>query len=164
MVAFKSNGEYRLCLNFSGPLGDSPNDYIEPFNLIEAPFSTLRRLLRRIAVLEYLGATDLLGGKHDIDAAFKTCGVRPEDWNLFGFKVRTAADTADDYYFSRVGVFRNRTSCALRPCTGGATRAAPMVWEVRSAGWTARCTSSPSRGMPPPSPPGPSRPWRRSPR
>ena len=110
VVAFKANGEYRFCLNFSGPPGDSANDYIESFNLIEVPYSTLRRLLRRIAVLEHLGATDMLGGKHDIDAAFKTCGVRPEDWDLFGFKVRNEADTADEYYFSKVGVFGNRTS------------------------------------------------------
>ena len=95
VVAFKAHGEYRFCRNFSGP--DSANDYIEPFNSIEVPYSTLRRLLRRVAVLEHLGATDLLGGKHDIDSAFKTCGVRPEDWNLFGFKVRNLEDTANKY-------------------------------------------------------------------
>ena len=83
VVAKKARNKYRMIMNLSAPIGNSVNDYIDGDDY-SLSYVTVDDAIKKIVAT---GPGCLLS-KVDVEAAFRIIPVRPDDWNLLGFKYK----------------------------------------------------------------------------
>ena len=77
----KPNGDVRLILDLSQPVGSAVNEGIDP-ELFRVVYTSIDEAIRLIFAVGRKGAQLF---KADIQNAFKLIAVRPEQWRLLGF-------------------------------------------------------------------------------
>ena len=99
----KPNGDVRLILDLSQPVGSAVNEGIDPeqFRVVYTSIDEAIRLIHRV------GGTEAQIFKADIKNAFKLIPVRPDQWRLLGFRWLGA------YYFQVCLPFGCRSSPRL---------------------------------------------------
>ena len=97
----KKGGDFRLIHHLSYPQGNSVNDFIEP----ELCSVNYTKFDKAVQMIQQLGKGALLG-KADIKSAFRLIPIRPEDFDLLGFKFD------EKFYFDKALPFGCSISCA----------------------------------------------------
>lgn len=98
-VVPKKNGDHRVIMDLSFHFGSSVNQFIakEKFSLSYCKVDNAVRFLT-------LTGRRALMAKVDVKNAFRLIPVRPQDWELLGFQLKTK------FYFNRVLTFELRSS------------------------------------------------------
>ena len=100
LVPKKNPGEYRMIHHLSYPEGESINDYIDPASC-SVQYTSFDEAVKLVQIL---GRNCKLF-KSDIKSAYRLIPIRPEDFELLGFKFN------ENFYFDKALPFGASISC-----------------------------------------------------